>query len=240
MKPSSTVIKAPEAQRQAGRLTVFSFSDIQAEAEAIIERARAQAEQAAAAIREASVKRAAELYEQRRRQGYEEGLAAGLEAGKAEALAEAQQTFQARHATLAAAMGEAVARFDAQKEAWLSAVHRDAVELVMEIARRVVRRIGKADRDAAVESLRQVIERVGHGRDIAVRLSPADVEAVRTFAETLAADCEQWRHVRLIADKAVEPGGCVVETGPGTVDATLAKQLDRIAAELVPWRGESE
>jgi flagellar biosynthesis/type III secretory pathway protein FliH len=47
----------------------------------------------------------------------------------------------------------------------------------------------------------------------------------------------QWpnlKHVELIADGTLVPGGCRVYTGGGVIDADLELQLERIARELVP------
>src|SRR3990170_6134058 len=118
MTVGATVIKARDAHRLTERPGVFNLRDIQAEADAIVERARSRAEHLAEQIRRAGVERAAELFEQRFRAGYEQGFARGLEEGRAQALAEAKAEFAARHASLVAALTETVQRFEADKAAW--------------------------------------------------------------------------------------------------------------------------
>jgi flagellar biosynthesis/type III secretory pathway protein FliH len=42
------------------------------------------------------------------------------------------------------------------------------------------------------------------------------------------------KHVELIDDPAVAPGGCRILTRHGEVDAEIEGQLDRVIAELLP------
>jgi flagellar biosynthesis/type III secretory pathway protein FliH len=42
------------------------------------------------------------------------------------------------------------------------------------------------------------------------------------------------KHVELMDDPSLSPGGCRILTGGGVIDAELNAQVDRIAAELLP------
>lgn len=233
---SSTVIKADAMRPNATRVHTFNLKDYRAEADAIIKRANGEAAALSDRIRKAAEARAAELLEKCRREGLAQGRAEGFEQGRAEALAQATDEFQQNQESLVAAMQCVIDAFDARRREWASAIHRDAVELALEIARRVVKRIGAVDRDVAVANLRELIERVGHGRDLTIFVHPDDAAAIRQFAQTITTAEHAWTHVKISEDTAVEPGGCRVEADGGTLDATLMTQLDRIADELVPWR----
>ena len=52
--------------------------------------------------------------------------------------------------------------------------------------------------------------------------------AVRKFSESLA----QLAPAQIVADPAVEPGGCRVITGFGEIDQRIESQLERIVEEL--------
>lgn len=221
---------------QAGRVQALNLNDYQAQADAILTKARAEANALAERIRKVAEVRAAELFENRRREGLEIGLAEGREKGRAEALAAATDQFDKRHASVVSSMQAAIESIDAQRREWLSAVHRDAVELALAIAERITKRVGAVDRETAVANLRALIERVVHGRDLTIHVHPDDAATVRQFSASLDAASGEWRHARIVEDATIDPGGCRVETDGGAVDATLMTQLDRIAEELVPWR----
>jgi flagellar biosynthesis/type III secretory pathway protein FliH len=41
-------------------------------------------------------------------------------------------------------------------------------------------------------------------------------------------------HVQLVEDASIAPGGCRLFTAQGEIDAELARQIDRIAMDLLP------
>lgn len=233
---NATVIKADTLRSQPAGARAFNLNDYRAAADALLKSAEAEAVAHAERIRKAAETRAAELLELRRREGYEKGYADGVEKGRAEALKKATEEFQSQHASAVAAMQQVMETFDAQRRDWVSATRRDAVELAMEIAARIVKRIGAVDREAAVANLRDVIDRVGHGRDLTVFVHPDDATTIRQFADALTDAEKSWGHVRIAEDARIEPGGCRVDADGGALDATLTTQLDRIADELIPWR----
>jgi flagellar assembly protein FliH len=75
---------------------------------------------------------------------------------------------------------------------------------------------------AALRQLPQSTQRV------ALRLNPADVALVR---ERLVADPDGPR-VALVADAAIAPGGCQMETEHASIDATPAARWRRLLAGL--------
>jgi flagellar assembly protein FliH len=74
-------------------------------------------------------------------------------------------------------------------------------------------------------------------RHITVRVHPDDHALVaQGAADTLAA-----RGARLLADAAIERGGCVVESDIGIIDASIETRWRRAAAALgseAPWQPE--
>jgi flagellar biosynthesis/type III secretory pathway protein FliH len=46
------------------------------------------------------------------------------------------------------------------------------------------------------------------------------------------------KHIELLTDPAIAPGGCRVYTDGGEIDARLEVQLARVVADLLPERQE--
>ena len=70
--------------------------------------------------------------------------------------------------------------------------------------------------------------------DVRIAIHPKQRE---TFLAALPQLKLQWpalEHVELIEDLTVSPGGCRILTRGGEVDADLDRQIDRIAADLLP------
>ena len=64
-------------------------------------------------------------------------------------------------------------------------------------------------------------------------MHPRDRAAIEQILPEISAALGQSVHVHLHEDAAIGRGGCVVATINGHVDATIAMQLDRLAAALL-------
>jgi len=228
----ATVLKAEQAAAGVHRPRVLNLYDIAAQADRIVAEARAEADRILAEARQQAEQVRREAIEQGRREGYEQGA----KEGRTAACEQARQEFAAQQASLIQALQSAIDQFEQQKRRLLSAAHHDLIELAVAIAARIVKRIGQLDREVVVENLREVIDRVGARNDLVVKISPQDEQAARRFFEQLVKTHEQCRHVRIVADETVSPGGCVVCTSQGRIDATIETQLDRLAEELLGSR----
>jgi flagellar assembly protein FliH len=227
------VIKQPEI----GRAGVFSLGDIAVEAKGIVDRARGQAEQIVVAARAEADRLRAEA----RRQGHDEGVAAGTEQGRAAGRDEAIKKFEVQLARAGRTLGEALEQLNGRKGRMLAEARQDLVALSLAVAEKVVRREVRGDSSACQRTVEAAVELAGRASRLSLRVNPADVELIQSFAPQLAARLTDAAEVAVVADETVESGGCRLtawrETGQaGEVDATLATQLDRLTKELL---GES-
>jgi flagellar biosynthesis/type III secretory pathway protein FliH len=97
----------------------------------------------------------------------------------------------------------------------------------------VVRGIGAARAEVVGETVGSAVKFVIGRNDVKIAINPAQQS---TLAEALPALQLQWpalRHVEIVADAAVAPGGARLISGQGSVDATLDGMIDRIAADLL-------
>jgi len=239
-----TVIKnAQLTGHRAGPLQVLNLLDYEAEARRILAAAQKQAELLLADAE----RKAARLREEARQRGHREGMDKGLEegrlAGRKEAFRQAVEEFTRQQASLVQACGKALAGIEEQKQRLALAARTDVVRLALAIARRVVKRMAedRATAEAiAIENAAEALEMIGPRTDAVLRLNPADREALEAFAKDLAESARQKRHIRVVADAAVAPGGCILTTEEGRIDARLETQLARLAELLVGQGGESE
>jgi flagellar assembly protein FliH len=212
----------------------FSLGDFVAEGRQILAAARAEAQEIIAEARAAAARLGEDAHRKGREKGYQLGLEEGRAAGHKEALAHASADFQARQVQLASACEAAFREADRSKRELMQAVHRDMLSLAVAIAERVTKRIGLIERRAVTDNLLSVIDRVGSWSDLLVEVSPMDAQTLEQFAPELVAARSGLKHVEVRAKESIAPGGCIVRTRGGRIDATLDTQLKRIAEELVP------
>ena len=236
MPKPPAVIKGSNSATQSLKLRGFNFTDVAAEARATLAQAKSQAaaivEQARATVAAEAARTCGQAAEQGYAEGHQKGLEAGRRAGREEAFEAATKEFTEGQAALVRAFSTAVASIEEGRRAWQSAAHNDLVELAMAIARRVAHHVGRTHREAVLANLEQAVRIVGARTEVSIAVNPADAEATRAFARSLAETAETWAHVRLVEEAEISPGGCRVSWGSGSMDCTLETQLDRIEQEL--------
>lgn len=159
-----------------------------------------------------------------RAQARAEGHADGLEAGLAEG--------RAQVAAALAALEAAVEELRATREATADAVERDAVELALRLAEKIVAGTLAAEPERVVDVVRGALRRLAERRRVTVLVHPDDLELVRAAADGFAAELGGIEHCEVQAERRVARGGAVVRTDEGQVDAAVETQLAR-ARELV-------
>ena len=230
------LIKANEAPRA---LTPFSMKDIENQARAMLLRARRQAEELLAAAQ----KEGEELRKQGKAQGFAEGRAEGLAKGREEGTKAGREQALAEHkqqlATLVEALTVGVTEFDQSRRELQEAGVRDVLELSISIAERVTKRQGALDASVAVLNAAEALKMVSHASDVRIAIHP-DQKA--TLEEALPRLKLQWptlKHVEIVADNMLAPGGCRLFTAQGEVDGDIDEQIKRVVCDLLPERQES-
>ncbi|MCK6455006.1 MAG: hypothetical protein L6Q92_00545 [Phycisphaerae bacterium] len=237
------VLKSGELPRVATAVSL-RLHDIGAEAERTLASARAEAARLVAEARREVAQihaRAAEARQSAEAVGREAGYAAGLEAGRAagrsEAIESVRVRFEAESGALFGTLDALAREWSARREVVEAERVRDCVVLAIALAQRVVSRASELDATVVHESASKALQAVGRASELAIRVHPGDLERVREFAPHVLHDVRQREGLRIDADERLRPGDVRVETAAGCVDATLARQVERIADELLhAWR----
>ncbi len=217
-------------RNQVLRPPAFSFDDLESHAAAI----RAAAQQQANAILQQARAEAQRIGAQLRKAAHEQGLAEGRAQGidqiRRESLAQAQREARQSQAQISAALSAGLQSFEASKRRLLAAAESGLVAVAVAIARRVCKSLVGLSPESACANARYVLDLVRHDQDLELHVNPAELEAIRTH---LQAVLQQAEHVRLVADAAVEPGGCRLELRDGAIDAGIEAQLQHVADALL-------
>ncbi len=167
--------------------------------------------------------------EEAARRGFEEGYREGWEA----ALREAGDMTAA-----AAALLESVER--ARREA-LSSLDREVAEMALEVGEKLALQRLEVDPESLLEMVRAVVYRAADRRTLRIRMHPRDLHLLGEVRRRLASSFADVEGLELVEDPGMRPGGCVVETVAGTIDARLETRLDRVRAAVFPEEeGESQ
>jgi flagellar assembly protein FliH len=150
-----------------------------------------------------------------REAAFEEGFAAGG--------AQAQSQLDGPASALAAAADQLQAlRADAA-----TSVEADAVDLALRIAEQALGAAVAVDPELVVEAVRGALRRLVERDRVLILVNPDDLELVRDHASRLVGELGGIEHCEVQAERRVRPGGAIVRTSEGEVDATLETKLAR-------------
>lgn len=179
-----------------------------------------QARRAAQAARQAEADHLAAV-EQARHGGYQDGYRDGLSA-----LENFKLSFSAQTSAQVAAV---VRQLQEQLEHLEQDLAQRVAGIALELARQVVRSELHTRVDSVVAVAQEVLgELMTSAKHATLRVNPSDHSVIaQGCAEVLAS-----RGVTLLADAAVEAGGCVLESNLGEVDGRVATRWRRAAAAI--------
>jgi flagellar assembly protein FliH len=169
--------------------------------------------------------------------GFRRGYDAGRKAGQDAAFEQCVKTFAENQEKLASALRAMLADIEQRKRDLFIAARNDVVRFAAKVAGRVTRRVATLDSGAATANLEAALALVESKTDLRVRIHPQDVATMRAFAGDLKERFEEVRHIDLIEDDALAPGGCIVSTPDTEVDASIDTQVQQIAELLVGREG---
>jgi flagellar biosynthesis/type III secretory pathway protein FliH len=104
---------------------------------------------------------------------------------------------------------------------------RQAVQLVLAIAERIVQREITLDRSILIGMARAALDRLGEHGTATVRLNPADLAALGDTFDVAGAG------VQVVADAVVSRGGCFVQSDFGFMDVSPDTQFRELARLLL-------
>jgi flagellar assembly protein FliH len=150
------------------------------------------------------------------RQAHARGLEEGMKAGREGASAELQPVMDRLLRSCSEVAGM---RARIRKE-----TESDIVTLTVAIARRVLRRELAVDPEAIHGVVKAALEKVQNKEICSIKTHPDHVAQVRTFFEKAGLSAG----IEIAADASLSPGGLVIETKRGNLDASVETQLKEI------------
>ena len=228
-----------EAQQEADRIVNEAEERAFQQVKKKTEDAQAQKEQAqteAEQIKEAARQEAQRIEEEARKKGeqterdaFDRGLAQGKEDGYREGKAEADRVVERLHAVLNRAI-------DRRNEI-IEESETQVVNLVLNISKKVIKVLSENQKNVVINNVIQSLRKLKSKSDVIIRVNLADLKTVSQHKDEIVKAIERVGNITVAEDTTVDPGGAIIETDFGEIDARIASQLreieDRIL-ELMP------
>ncbi|MEW6105843.1 MAG: FliH/SctL family protein [Bacillota bacterium] len=208
----ATLARSASSTQGGARRPEDAGADPAALARSLIE----QAEQAARARLDEAEQERARILKEAYDRGYEDGRAEAT----AKVIEHARDLLEYLE-TLVQGVAQAA-------ENAVRAAEDTVARLAIEIAEKILRREVSVDGSIVLEMVRESVEKAKAGGPIKIRVSAWDLDRVRDFRDEIMRIADDVTSIEIIEDPRVEPGGCIVETDFGSVDARLGTQLREI------------
>jgi len=198
--------------------------EAETEAKQIVNNASLKAEQI---IKEAEEK-ANEIAEKAKEEAYEHGFNEGFQKGEEEV----KRLIDRLHIIVQAAI-------DKRKEIMKNA-EAQIVDLVLLIVRKVVKTISEEERNVVIENIKEALKKVKGEAEVTIKVNIKDLDITTEQRKKFISMIESLENVHVEEDSRVDPGGCIIETSFGDIDARIQTQLSILEEkirEIAPLNG---
>jgi type III secretion protein L len=126
-----------------------------------------------------------------------------------------------------------LARAKQQAAMVLRDAEQDIIGLSLEIARKIIGRDLERDPQVVMEICANAVEGVRNAKQLVLRVNPQDGAYLRQNRKAIMDLVARSVDIAFKDDASVEPGGCVIQTEFGTIDAQLDTQFKMLAQVLI-------
>ncbi len=187
------------------------------EAEAILEKAREEAKEIETNART--------LVEEELERVRKDGFSEGREEGYSEGVAEVERLIERVQTVLERAQGK--------REEILAETEQQIVDLVLLIARKVIKVMSENQRNVVISNVVQALRKVKGRGDIRIRVNVDDLKLTTEHTKDFIRLIEGVKNISVLEDSSVDRGGCIIETDFGEIDARISSQLAELEQKIL-------
>lgn len=194
-------------------------------ATSIAEAARAEAE----ALKKSARLEVDSLREKAYQEGYSSGEDKGRSAGEAEGLHEAELDWKNLMLESEALVNE----LQTSRMGILKASEEEMLKLIIAFARSVIKVEPVAQPEIILKNIDMALNHVSEVDKIVMRINMRDKSMCQAHKDQFMARLSSVTELRIIEDPTLSPGGIKIETGVGTIDATIESQARELEKALL-------
>jgi flagellar assembly protein FliH len=162
-----------------------------------------------------------EILERSSAEGYAKGEKEGFEAGKQKA------------GPIVERMQGVLDEIDGLWQQLVQTYEEKIIQLVSRVSEKVVLGQVAVDHDTVKRVILDAFRMIPEPVEITIDIHPEDAEHIENIKEEFFHRLKTLKHISLLPDSSISPGGCRVKTRFGEVDATLESRLDVIQQTIM-------
>jgi flagellar assembly protein FliH len=159
---------------------------------------------------------------------YAKGKKEGDDAGHVRGVSEATETYEKKINELQQGISSVLKGIETAKRTVFSNAEHMVLKLCCAMVKRIISREVSIQKDIVLDSIKRALEFIGHREKIIVRVAKNDLELVSGRKDFWFPVGERLEDMTIEADERIEPGGCIIESNSGVVDARLGVQYNEL------------
>jgi flagellar assembly protein FliH len=130
---------------------------------------------------------------------------------------------------------QAVEKLEVEKQNFLKKSEKQLIEMALAISKKIIRKEVSVDQEIIRKIAREALQRVVNSgsEKVVMRISPRDWESIMQIHQELLFPDKSGSEIKIEKDENIQPGGCIVETERGLVNASIEHQLEQIGKALM-------
>lgn len=159
---------------------------------------------------------------------FQQGFGQGQQEAEIRMRAEYEQTLTEERRKV----GMLISSFEAQQKTYQQSLEQSTMKFGIAVAEIIIKREVSIDKGLVLQQVREALKRVVGVERIKLRVNPQDEFIVKENRAAVTEDSDSIRDIIIDLDETIEPGGCILESDSGNVDARLSTQLKKIEESL--------
>ena len=108
----------------------------------------------------------------------------------------------------------------------------EIIKLSFEIAKKIIKKEA-SDKEVLFENLVEAMKKAQSNKELKIFVNWEQLSFGKEIKDILKNNFQGIETIDIIEDRTVEPGGCIIETKLGKIDATIKNQLDIVFNALI-------
>lgn len=125
-------------------------------------------------------------------------------------------------------------------EQTVASLEHDILELVIDIAAKVIGDEIHNNREAILGVVRETLRSCNNREKVVIKVSPDDYEIVVNNEEKILTSVKGVNEIEIRKDGTLEKGSCVIDTGIGTVDGSADVRIESIRKAFFDLLGDEQ
>jgi len=161
---------------------------------------------------------------------YQEGITKGKEDGKKEVLKQL--------APLKDMLKKMIEQIEHTQTAILKQEEKSILHLCIQMAQKIIHTEIQQNPQVIRANLQEGLKSVGRHKITAIKLNPRDLDFLQNCKKDISQSILNLKEVDLKSDPNLLPGGCLIQTDLGYVDASIENQFQELKKPFVENKGE--